>query len=273
VIKDEGINVNTADAVQNLALLEAFYLDDREKAKQGLENLINSPRMPKKTISETKLVLGDIYLLDEEPWEASLIYSQVEKAEKETETGHEAKLRNAKLSYFVGEFELAKGHLDVLKMATSREIANDAMDLSLLIQDNLELDTSSTAMELYAAIDLLMFQNKVNEALSAYDSMLVTYEGHSLTDEILWQKSQLLLKLGKYQEAVKQLEIILKDYLFEITADDANFMLGEIHEKYLNDKEKAMEYYQNQFTKTEFDGSLYMVEARKRFRKLRGDKL
>jgi hypothetical protein len=35
------------------------------------------------------------------------------------------------------DFELAQAHLDILKLATSREIANDAMELSLLITDNL----------------------------------------------------------------------------------------------------------------------------------------
>lgn len=273
VIEDIGMTAYTADAVQNLALLEAFYLDNKENAIKALESLINSNRIPSSIINRAKLVLGDIYLLQNEPWEASLIYSQVEKASKETPLGHDAKLKNAKLSYYVGDFELAKSHLDVLKMATSREIANDAMDLSLLIQDNLELDTSSAAMEQYALVDLLIFQNKIPDALEAYDTMLAKYKNHSLTDEILYEKSKLLVKLGKFEQAIKELEKILENYKTDILADDANFMIGEIYEQHLMNEEKAMEYYQNQFTKPEFDGSMYIVEARKRFRRLRGDKV
>ena len=273
VIDEIGVTAYTADAVRNLALLEAFYLSNKDKAVESLVSLIKSPRIPSSVVAETKLVLGDIYLLKDEPWEASLIYSQVEKSQKNTPLGHDAKLRNAKLSYYMGDFELAKGHLDVLKMATSREIANDAMDLSLLIQDNLELDTSATAMILFASIDLLDFQNKIYEALAGYDTMLAVYDDHTLTDEILWEKAQLLMKLGRFADATDQLLKIITDFTFDIVADDANFLLGEINEKHLHNKEKAMEYYQAQFTKPEYGGSLYIVEARKRFRKLRGDKV
>jgi hypothetical protein len=142
-------------------------------------------------VAEAKISLGDIYLLKGEPWEATLLYSQVEKSHKETTTGHEAKLRNAKLNYYKGDFELAQAHLDILKLATSREIANDAMDLSLLITDNTGLDTSTVAMEAYASVELLVFQNKLTGALVELDNMLRKFPGHSLTDEIHFKKANI----------------------------------------------------------------------------------
>lgn len=271
MIEDAGLGRETAEAAQNMALLQAFYLNNTDTATKILKTLIEMPMLPRQIISKAKLSLGDIYLLKGEPWEATLLYSQVEKSEKDKPLGHNAKLKNAKLHYYNGDFQLAKSHLDILKLATSREIANDAMDLSLLIEDNLELDTTEVAMQEYASIDLLVFQGKYEEAVKKYDAMLAKYKEHSLVDEILWEKANILIKLGKFQESVNALKRILKDFKEDILADDANFLIGKLYEENLSNKEKAMEYYKNQLI--EYKGSVHNVEARKRFRKLRGDKI
>src|SRR5690606_21389772 len=136
-----------------------------------LEEVIRTPRANPDLVAQAKISLGDIYLLKGEPWESTLLYSQVEKSHKETTVGHEAKLRNARLNYYKGDVELAQAHLDILKLATSREIANDAMELSLLITDNTGLDTSTAAMEAYAEADLLLFQNKFDQAIQKLDQI------------------------------------------------------------------------------------------------------
>lgn len=271
-ISEFGIRSNTADAVRNMAKLYAFYLNDRDTAISILQTMIQSrQRIPQTKIDQSKLDLGDIYLLKGEPWEATLIYSQVEKTQREKNLGHMAKLKNAKLSYYKGDFQLAKGHLDVLKLATSREIANDAMDLSLLIQDNLELDTSEVPMQDFANIDLLVFQNQYDEALSKYDKMLSDFEGHTLTDEILWRKANIYVKLGENGKAITCLEGILEKYDQDILADDATFLAGKIYEESLNNKDKAKLFYLKILK--DYPGSIYVAEARKRARLLRGDKL
>jgi TolA-binding protein len=213
--------------------------------------------------------LGDIYLLKSEPWEATLLYSQVEKTHKEMQLGHEAKLRNAKLSYYKGDFELAQEHLDILKLATSREIANDAMDLSLLITDNTGLDSSTTALAEYAASELLIFQNKLDQAQGKLDQMLRKYQGHSLTDEIYFLKANIYMKVGNFQQAITNLGQIVANPQYDILSDDALFLMAKIYEENLNDKEKAKELYNSLLVK--YPGSIFTVDARKRFRKLRGD--
>jgi tetratricopeptide (TPR) repeat protein len=195
----------------------------------------------------------------------------VEKDMREDPLGHEAKLKNAKLSYYRGEFELAQEHLDVLKLATSREIANDAMDLSILIQDNTGLDSTTEAMKEYAAIDLLLFQNKTAEALAKTDSMMKKFPEHSLTDELLWLSAKIYRKMGDYTNAIAALEKINTSYPDDILGDNALYTLGNIYEENLKDNAKAMEAYQKFLIK--YPGSIFTVEARKRFRMLRGDKL
>jgi tetratricopeptide (TPR) repeat protein len=277
IIKDYQDLVNSqgksraVEAIKDMALLYAFYLDDKDKALSLLNEAIEEAKYNVKFTALCKIALGDIYVLMGDYGEASLLYYQAEKAQKDSPIAYEAKLKNAKLSYYKGDFELAQTHLDILKNATSREISNDAIDLSVFIQDNIGMDSTETAMKEYAKIDLLIFQNKTDEALTELDKMLKTYSGHSLSDNIYWAKAGIYIKMGKPEKAVEMYELILKDYKFDILSDDAHFNLAKTYEERLNNKEKAMNLYQEHLT--QYPGSVYVAEARKRFRLLRGDKL
>lgn len=167
-------HANTYEATLNQALLYAYYLDQKDSAVNELNRLIANNKVTPTLKAKSKIELGDIYLLKEEPWEATLLYSQVEKTQRETPLGYEAKLRNAKLSYFKGDFLLAQEHLDILKQATSREIANDAMELSMRIKENTVYDTTGAALKEYAAIELLLAQNKNDIALLRLNNFRIT---------------------------------------------------------------------------------------------------
>lgn len=264
-----GLNVTTLEAMRSQANLYAFYEDEKSAAIDILEQVADHPKASEELRAQCKLDMGDIYLLLNQPWESTLLYAQVEKANKEELVGYEAKLRNGKLSYYRGDFELAQGHLDVLKEATTREIANDAMNLSLLIQNNTAFDTTRSAMKSYAEVDLLLFQNRPKEALSKLDSMLKVYPQHPLTDEIYWLEAKVNVRSGNFEQSLSNLNNILTAYPQDILGDDALFMKGRIYEEQLKDDKKAMEIYTDFLT--EYPGSIYISDVRKRFRKLRGD--
>jgi tetratricopeptide (TPR) repeat protein len=269
LLQESGKNQSTLEIMEDMGLLYGLYLNQKDTAIIILNEAAELGKTNVKFLAHCKISLGDMYLLKNEPWEATLLYSQAEKLQKDSPFGYEAKLKNAKLNYYKGDFELAQAHLDILKKATSREIANDAMDLSVLIQDNTGLDSTEKAMREYARIDLLIVQNKIEEATKDLDKMLLNYPNHSLTDEIYWLKADIYLKTGQNEKAIIMLEKILNDYKQDILSDDAYFLLGKIYEERLNDKPKAMEIYQNHLKK--YPGSIYIAEARKRFRALRGD--
>jgi tetratricopeptide (TPR) repeat protein len=269
LINELGFNSGTMDALRSMALLHAFYLSEFDTAVQILQKMLSYSRLPKQLEAKVKIDLGDIFLLTGEPWESALLYAQVEKSEKETPIAYEAKLKNAKLAFYKGDFKLAQDHLDILKLATSREIANDAISLSLLIKDNTIIDTSDLALKKYAAIELLLFQNKKQASMDSLQAMLETFKGHNITDEIYWLMAKIKLELGEFQESIKFLEKITSEYSTDILSDDAMFQIGEIYEQHLGEKEMAMQIYQ-EFMKIH-PGSIYSAEARKRFRKLRGD--
>jgi tetratricopeptide (TPR) repeat protein len=269
LFSDLGRNVKTMEALRNTAQLYAFYLNEKDTAITVLETAIMIAGSDNTFRDRCKLDLGDIYVLKNEPWEATLLYSQVEKSQKEEYLGQEAKLKNAKLHYYNGEFDLSKEVLDILKKATTREIANDAMQLSLLIQDNIGLDTSEVAMKEYANVDLLLFQNRNSEAILVLDQIFEKYKSHSLADDILWLRANTNLKINQPQKALEDLELLRKNYNFDILADDALFLEAKIYEENFQQKDKAMELYREILQK--FSGSIFGAEARKRFRNLRGD--
>jgi tetratricopeptide (TPR) repeat protein len=269
-IKELGKSSRTTPLLRGYAHLLAFYLNQPDKAIQVLEEVLNFPGTDPRQLAECKLELGDILLFTGEMWECSLLYSQVEKAYKEDAIGQEAKFRNARLSYFKGEFEWAQAQLDVLKAATSKLIANDALELSLLILDN-SPDSVYEPLQMFARAELLAYQNLDSLSMLSLDSILSFHQGHALTDDVHFRKYKLAIKKQKYNEAAEHLRKIITFHSEDILGDDATFKLAELYDQKLNNQEKAMELYQDVLVK--YPGSLYVVEARKRFRKMRGDQI
>lgn len=268
-IDEFGRSFNTAIIMQEMAELQAFYLDSLDKAITVMEEVIKMPELSRIARAESKLDLGDYYLMQGEVWESTLLYSQVDKEMKDAPLGEVARYKNAKLSYYKGDFEWAQDQLDILKGSTSELISNDAIDLSVFILEHYSLDTTQRPMKLYARAELLRFQNKFDAAIVVMDSILEQYKGHGLGDDVLFSKAEVAFKKRDYQKAIELLEKIPVEYKDGILVDNALFRMAEIHEKRLNNPKKAMELYEQIL----FDhpGSLFTVEARKRFRKLRGD--
>ncbi len=264
-----GPNNYTLEALRNMAKLHAFYLGEIDTAAIVLRHLINSRRVSKNLVSQSKLDLGDIYILRDNPWEATLLYSQVEKAHPDSPLAYEAKLKNAQLHYFTGNFALAKSHLDILKRATTREISNDAIDMTILITDNTFLDSTDVVMQAFASAELLIFQHQNNRALQMLNQLLANNKGHSISDEIYWVLAKLYIQSGDFHQAIAYLEKVTTEFGFDILADDAAFKIAEITEKQLKDPMAAQELYQKFIMN--HPGSMYTAEARNRFRILRGD--
>ncbi|MCA6436935.1 MAG: tetratricopeptide repeat protein [Bacteroidetes bacterium] len=254
--------------IKNRSLLQAYYLNKKEQAITSLSDLIKLTGISANERAEYKLILGDIYLISGEIWESSLLYSQVEKEFKYDAIGQEAKFRNAKLSFYAGDFKWSKAQADILKGATSKLISNDALDLSLIISDAIGIDTNDLPLKLYASAELMLLQHNYQGAISRLDSINLLFSTHTLADDISLKKAQIYLNLNELSKAEMMYKNILEFYSNEIYGDDAQFKLAELYEK-RNEKEKAKIEYQNLMSN--FPGSIYTVEARKRYRLLRGD--
>lgn len=270
-LSELGKTPSTAPLVRGYAHLKAFYLEKIDDAVALLEETIEMPGIKPLFRAECKLELGDILIFKGEMWEATLLYSQVDKDFKHDAIGREAKFRNARLSYYMGEFDWAVAQLNVLKAATSQLISNDAMSLSMLISDNTGFDSIYDPLLMYSRGELLAYRHQYDNALVTLDSIPFHFPGHSLTDEVWYKKASVYNALGKFDSSAVLYQEILNQYPTDLLGDDALFKLASLHEYNLNNKPKAMELYEKLLT--DYPGSLYVVEARKRFRTLRGDKV
>ena len=261
----------SAFIIKNLATLQAYYLNQADFAIVLLDELINQSGLEPAATAEYKIMLGDIYLIKGQIWDASLLYSQVEKDFKYEAIGQEAKFKNAKLSFYAGDFKWSKIQADVLKGATTKLIANDAIDLSLIITDAIGIDTNDLPLKLFASAELLILQHRYNDAIARMDSINSLFSVNTLGDDIYFKKAEIYKTLGKYPEAEAMYKNIVEFYPGDLYGDDAQYRLAELYEKNILDKEKAKIAYQEVLTK--YPGSIFVVEARKRYRELRGDNL
>ena len=218
-----------------------------------------------------KIQLADIYVLSSDIWDASLLYGQVEKKFKYDELGHQAKLKNALVFYYAGDFRWSQAQLDVLKGSTSKLISNDAVELSAFITENLGIDSNMEALSAFAKMELMVAQHKYDSAMTALEAIEKAYPGHDLGDNILFKRAEILFEQGEYELAAQTYLKIAEDYPFGILVDNAIMQAAKISELQLKDTEKAMALYE--LILTDHTGSLFVIEARKRFRMLRGDKL
>ncbi|WP_298493100.1 tetratricopeptide repeat protein [uncultured Algibacter sp.] len=246
----------------------AFYLNDTEEATKFLET---SLKLPLASIekAQVKLELGDILVLQEKFNKALIYFTQIQRNLKNSTISQEARFKVAKASYFKGDFKWAESQLKILKASTSQLIANDALDLKLLISDNKYEDSLQTALKRYAKADLLAFQNRNDEAINLLDNILEEHKTEPIIPQALFKQAQLFELKGVIEKAKVNYEYIIDNYRDGILIDDALFHLAEIYEKQLNNPEKAKALYE-QIIFNHAD-SIYFVDARKRYRTLRGD--
>lgn len=287
VLDENGVHEGTSDVVHKYAHLLAFFVN---KPDQAINLLDTAMRYADRDIKEKalyKMDKADILLHVGEIWDATLLYSQIDKELPNDTIGHLAKFKNAKLSFYIGEFAWAESQLDILRAATTKLIANDAMYLSFVISDNLEEEeedeeeennalfqenqTNNQALRYFARADFLIFQNNDAEAMKYLDSVLIVTPFGKLNDDVYYLQAQILIRQKDYFTAETLLKKIIDVYSFDLLADDAIFLLAELYEYYMKDIPQAMEIYKKLLK--DHSNSIYAVDARKRFRELRGDEI
>ncbi|HOZ30069.1 MAG TPA: tetratricopeptide repeat protein [Bacteroidales bacterium] len=250
-----------------LVNIKAFYLNNFDESIQLINNYLNEKKFLPDQELQLKLLLGDIYFLNNNPWDAILTYAQVENAAIESPVGHEARYKKAKLAYYTGQFRWAQAQLDVLKSSTSKLIANDAMELSMFISDNYNLDTTEATMKIFARADFYIFSKQYDKAFVTLDSIVSLYPSHGLIDDVLFRKAMIFEAGGDFVKAADFFKQVADTYYYDILADNALFRFAFLEEK-LNNKEAAKEAYLKLIS--EYPGSIFTVDARKNLRKLTG---
>lgn len=247
-----------------------FQNNEKELAVSNLKSFSKQP-LSQYQEARIKMLLADILVFDEKFNQALIYYSQIQHEVKGNLLAQEARFKVAKTSYFNFDFTWAQLQLDVLKKSATQLIANDAMQLSLLIKDNSIEDSTQTALKQFARADLLTFQKKETEAISVLKNLLENHKGEKIEDEALLKLGELYETKGEYEKAVESYLALIQFYNEDILADDAHYRLAKLYETKLNQHQKAKEYYE--LLIFNFADSVYFVEARKKYRMLRGDEI
>lgn len=248
----------------------AFKSGKVDEAESLLKNLLN------KAVNEyeearIKMAIADVLVLQEKFNEALITYTQVQKMVKNDQIAQDAQFKVAKTSYYKGDFEWAQTQLDVLKESTSQLIANDAMELSLMIIDNTLEDSTQVALKKYAHADLLAYQGKNEQSITELQQLLNEHKGEKIEDEALFKQAQLYELEDQYLLAEENYLAILDNFGQDLLADNAAWNLAELYAEELNLPEKAKQYYEQMLFN--FEDSIYFIESRKKYRALRGDEI
>jgi len=246
------------------AKIKAFYLDKFDEAIEQINEAIAS-NYYKNKVPEMKMLLGDIYMLNNNPWDATLIYAQIEKSNAGAEITSEARFRKAKLAYYTGQFEWAQAQLDVLKAGTSKLISNDALELSLFITENYDMDTTENTMKTFARADFYTFSKQYTKALQCLDTIEKNYPKHSLIDDVMYRKAQIYELSNNLDKAEELYKNVFTQYQYDILADNALYRYAGICERQ-GKKDEAKDSYFKLIS--DYAGSIYTVEARKKLRTL-----
>ncbi|CAN5326993.1 tetratricopeptide repeat protein [soil metagenome] len=263
-----GTGPETLPLQLDYANFRAFKMNEPVPAIDMLQELAAKNLAPF-DMAAVKMTTADILVLQEKFNQALIFYSQVQNLVKNDEVSQQARFRVARTSYYKGDFEWAQNQLTVLKGSSSQLIANDAMELSLLIRDNSLEDSTHTALKKYARADLLAFQNKIDEAIKILSDILTNHKGEKIEDEALLKQARLFETRGEWRNAEANYLTILQFFSKDILADNATYYLAELYLDKLGEPDKAKEYYEQIIFN--FPDSIYFVEARKNYRQLRGD--
>jgi len=265
-IQEIGLDFRSLILVKELANIKAYHLNQLDEAIDIINKGLEIPRIPAALRAEILLDKADMMLTQNDPWEATFLYAQVEKENTQNPIGSLAKYKKAMLAYYTGNFDWAKAQLDVLKGSTSKLIANDAFELSLLIRENQDMsDSLNLGLTSLSRADYLYFQKKTDSALMVLDSLIVELPDHLIADDAIFRKAQIYLDNQQEDLALPELERIYTDYLYDIWGHKALFYLGQIYEN-LGKPEKSLEYYQELLDL--FPNSFYHLDSRNRIRYL-----
>ena len=263
-----GRNFRTILLQRDYANFLAFQNNDPQTAITYLKEALDL-KLTLRQQAVVKLALGDILVYKEQFNQALIYFSQVQKALKNDVTGQEARFRVARTSYYKGDFEWAETQLKVLKSSVSQLIANDALQLKLIISDNSLEDSTQTALKKYAKADLLSYQKKETEAIATLEDILQNHKGEKIEDEALLMQAKLYEKRGEFDKARLNYKKIIEFYKDDILVDDAYFAMAKLYLNHFDDPEKAKQFFEEIIFNHQ--DSIHYVEAQKSYRRLRGD--
>jgi len=251
-----------------LAHLGTLQLDvhrNLDAAQSTLEQVVSS--YPNSSAAnEARYDLGRIALLRGNFNDARLLFSRLAERLRSGDLADRARFELALLQFYQGKFDAAQTRARTTSANPSSDVTNDAIELSVLIQENKGPDSLNTALRLYARIQLRARQHQYDAAMTHLDSLLQNHSRHPLADNARFRKAELHEAEGDTAAAITAYKQLPRRHPRSPYADRSLYRLGELYESQ-GRPDTAMETYNRLLT--DYPNSLLTSDARSRLRTLR----
>jgi len=239
------------------AVIQFYLLNDYGEAKRLLEVIVNEAPLSKNS-ADAYLELGNIALIEGKLDEAEEDFSAVLKLMSASEEQkNKAIYKLGKVNFYQGNFDEAKKHLSKVLGNLKDNSANDAIELTLLL--NPQMNDSSNLLT-YAKAEFLCEQKKFDDAAVSYKKLADNQQAFVLRAISAINYGEMLIAVDNYPEAISVLDGLSAEGEKNIYADKAVYLLGKIHQYGIKNFSKAEEFYQKLLA--DFPKSIYADEAR-----------
>jgi tetratricopeptide (TPR) repeat protein len=264
ILKDFPKSPHSAEILFRIGEIKYKKYADLDGAINSFKEIINNYSNNPFNINAL-LALSDVYFLQNKIQESAKYLDNVKvNSFAQQKQKDLANFKTAKLLYFDSKFDSTLSLLLELGKNFMSDYSNDAFLLMNFIQDN----KKNKLLPIFAKAEMLESQKKLSEALALYNEIAFTNdENNSLADEAFLKMGLIQKQIFFFEEAQKSFSTIIDRFPESLLVDKVLFLLGELYQNDLKDKNKAILSHEKILI--EFPNSMYLNEARKRLRSLK----
>ncbi len=245
------------EANLRIGILLAHYRNDMIEAEKYF-SIITETYPMSKFASLAFIELGNIKMQQAKLDEAEKLFQSVVKLQRANpEDKSYANYQLARIFSFKNDFESARKYLMSVMGNLKDNIANDAIELSILLNT---AKNDSSNLSLYCSAEFLTEQKRFNEAKDLYLQLSQNPQAFVFHSIAKLRAAEMLIATDAYSAAIADLSLIVEEAEKNIYADKALYLQGQIYQYGLKDSVKAVESYESLLAK--FPKSLFLDEAR-----------
>ena len=248
-----------------VGLISRDYLNDDAGAQKAFQNLIQTHRRSTWRY-KALFALAEGHLQTNSTDKTRNIYHQIIAERATASEATEARFRLAELHFLTDQIDKAQTLLNaVLKTQLNRDIINDAIALSALLQEGQRAD--ATLLSAYASACLKLRQKDQNGALGAYETLHRAHPQSFLADRLLDHQAKIYTDQKRYPQAIQTYRKLIATQPHSPLSPAAYIAQGAIYDKYLGQYYDAQKIYETLLVN--YPTSLEADIARERLRNLR----
>jgi tetratricopeptide (TPR) repeat protein len=242
--------------------LDAYHALD--KAQSTLEQLVTNHSQAQ-VAEKGQYHRARIALLRDSLDRARVLFSRLADNAQESDLADRARYELGRLHFYRGEFDAAMARAKATSQNPAADVANDAIELKTLLQENRGPDSLDTALKTFAQAQLSARQRAHEKALATLDSLLALHPRHPLADNARFQQGTTSLARRDTAAALEAFRAVPERHPRSPYADRSLFRAGKLLEA-RGQSAAAVEIYNRLLT--EYPTSLLAGDARGRLRTL-----